>query len=214
MAVQFLIIDGYNVLHTCGLIRGKQIAEARARLLEHLRRNLDEVDRKRTTVVFDSNLPRETQSETVADVLVEFASDHPSADERIIQLIRKHSAPKQLLVISSDHEIQRAARSRGAKAVDSEDWFENLMSGSPGESGRIDTKEKDPALAKPQNKPSAEEIRQWASLMGDIGAVPDEGNPGSGSAGAEGTTLPSANDIFSDELVDELNRLFEKRGDS
>jgi uncharacterized protein len=212
MAVQFLIIDGYNVLHSCGLIRGKQIAEARARLLEHLRRNLDEPDRKRTTVVFDSNLPRETHSETVADVLVEFASDHPSADERIIQLIRKHSAPKQLLVISSDHEIQRAARSRGAKGVDSEVWFEKLVSGSPGESGRIGTK--DPALAKPQNKPSAEEIRHWASLMGDVGVVPDEGNPGSGSAVTDGTTLTSAKDIFSGELLDELNRLFEKGGDS
>ncbi len=208
MAIQFLIIDGYNVLHTCGLIRGEKLADARARLLEILRRNIDETNRKRATVVFDSSLPQETRCETIAEVLVEFASDHHSADERIAQLIRQHSASKQLTVVSSDHEIQRVARSRGARVVDSEEWLESLQNRSASESGG--NAATDPSLAKPNVKLSAEEIREWSSLMGANEAVPGEENatPSATDSSPETPGLPD--EIFSDQLVEELNRLFEK----
>ncbi len=126
----FLIIDGYNVLHSCGML-GRHVGpgtleRARNALAGYLKRHLSPEQRRRTTIVFDS---RESDLPTIAtdaEILIEFASDHASADDRIIQLIRQHSAPRQLLVVSSDHQIQRAALSRRASVIDSEPWMEQL----------------------------------------------------------------------------------------
>jgi hypothetical protein len=45
----------------------------------------------------------------------------------IEDLIRADSAPRRLTVVSSDHAVQRAARRRRAKGVDSDVWYEEVI---------------------------------------------------------------------------------------
>ncbi len=54
---------------------------------------------------------------------VRFAAKSGSADELIEELIRADSAPRRLMVVSSDHRLQRAARRRKATAIDSDVWY-------------------------------------------------------------------------------------------
>jgi hypothetical protein len=46
------------------------------------------------------------------------------------ELIAAEADPRNLLVVSSDHRVQRAARQRGAGYVDSEMWHAQLAAAS------------------------------------------------------------------------------------
>jgi len=45
----------------------------------------------------------------------------------VIELIQKHSQPRQLTVVSNDHLIQTAATRRDATAIDADVWFDSLV---------------------------------------------------------------------------------------
>ena len=131
----FTLIDGYNVLHECGFIsnRGggpKMLEKARMTFLGFLAKYLNEEQRARCTVVFDSSEKVLPNRLTIHNILVEFANEYASADELICLLIRKHHAAKLLTVVSSDHQIQKVAKTRNAKFLDSGDWFEQLTMSS------------------------------------------------------------------------------------
>jgi uncharacterized protein len=128
-----LLIDGYNLLHAAGIIaRGigpGTLERARLALLNFLAASLDPQDIPRTTVVFDAYDPPGGLPRTLdhRGITVRFAEKGHSADELIVELIRLDSAPRSLAVVSSDHEIKRAARRRRAKAVDSDVWYAELL---------------------------------------------------------------------------------------
>jgi predicted RNA-binding protein with PIN domain len=129
-----IIIDGYNLIFTCGL-EGKtrtpqSLEKARARLISAVASRTNEKDRSNTTIVFDAK--RLPIKETSADfrthqMRVLYAVDHEDADTLIEELIAKHSTPKKLIVVSSDHRLQTAATRRKATAVDSDVWYEQLL---------------------------------------------------------------------------------------
>ena len=132
MATPFLIIDGYNLLHAAGLARANyaqgDLQRQRHQLLVRLAGSLATEERQRCTVVFDaieapSGLAREFQHEGIA---VLFAEPGHEADEVIEQLVALHSAARNLIVVSSDHRLQRAARSRRAASLDSEAFLVRL----------------------------------------------------------------------------------------
>jgi predicted RNA-binding protein with PIN domain len=132
MAVD-LIIDGYNLLHASGVIgRGigpGALARSRQALLGVLSASLEPDQRPRTTVVFDSGpagrgLPHDIEWHGMR---VRFAAQHACADALIEELIQANSAPRRLVVVSSDHRLQRAARRRRARAIDSDRWFAQLL---------------------------------------------------------------------------------------
>ena len=128
------IIDGYNLIFTCGL-EGKtrtpqSLEKARARLVATVASKLSKKERSGTTIVFDAKrLPiKETSADFRAhDIRVLYAVDHEDADTLIEELIAKHSTPKKLVVVSSDHRLQTAATRRKATAVDSDVWYEQLL---------------------------------------------------------------------------------------
>ena len=64
-----------------------------------------------------------------------FAQHHDEADTLIEEMIQRHSAPKQLTVVSSDLRLQTAANRRKAVAVDSENWLDGLNPQKHGISG-------------------------------------------------------------------------------
>jgi hypothetical protein len=128
-----LIIDGYNLLNVVGIIgRGVGpggLERARLALLNFLAESLDPKELGKTVVVFDSReapwgLPRTVRHRGLS---VQFASKYPDADCLIEELIQKESAPRQLTVVSSDHRLQRAAKRRRARAVDSDVWYAETL---------------------------------------------------------------------------------------
>ena len=128
-----LVIDGYNLLHASGIL-GRGIGpggleRSRTALLNFLAESLDKRQLARTTVVFDAReappgLPRTIEHQGIT---VRFAARGSDADQEIEQLIAKHSAPRRLTVVSSDHRLHRAARRRQAKAVDSDQWYADVV---------------------------------------------------------------------------------------
>ena len=127
-----LLIDGYNLLHVTGIVgRGigpGTLQRSRLALLNFLAQSLDPADLPHATIVFDaheaSGLAQVTDH---CGMSVHFAAKYPSADDLIEELIVADSAPRRLVVVSSDHRIQRAARRRRAKPVDSDVWYAELI---------------------------------------------------------------------------------------
>jgi predicted RNA-binding protein with PIN domain len=127
------LIDGYNLLNVAGVpvpVRGKATLEkARLALLNFLAESLDPEEVPRTVVVFDAHdppwgVPREARHK---GLLVRFAAREADADSLIEELILADNAPRRLTVVSSDHRIQRAAKRRRARAVDSDVWYAEVV---------------------------------------------------------------------------------------
>jgi predicted RNA-binding protein with PIN domain len=127
-----ILIDGYNFLYATGILGANvgpgTLARARSALIGFLAASLTEAERPSTTVVFDANnsppgLPREQYQHGIR---VLYAVRHRSADDLLKELIRTDSAPRQLVVVSSDHQVQRVATRRRATAVDSDRWYADV----------------------------------------------------------------------------------------
>lgn len=170
MSVPFLLIDGYNLLHAAGLSQARyapgDLRRQRHRLLVRLARELTTEERVRCTVVFDaieapSGLDRSMRH---AELLVRFAEPGHDADSLIEELIESHSSPTQLLVVSSDHRIQKAANRRRAEAVDSEVLLQRLAARAR---AAAQVKPEAPNSAKNPAKPG-EELAYWLGEFGEI----------------------------------------------
>jgi hypothetical protein len=161
-----LIIDGYNLLHATGIL-GRGIGpggleRSRGALLNFLAESLDESQLDRTIVVFDAKLAPPGLPRVVRHrgMTVRFAEPGSDADQVIEELIKADSAPRRLTVVSSDHRLHRAARRRRAKAVDSDQWYAEVLR------RRIDgVRGKSPGL-KPSELPSDSEVRFWLRQFG------------------------------------------------
>lgn len=132
MSTSFLIVDGYNLMHAAGLAREKygpgDLARKRNELLFKLAQRLTSQEKQRCTVVFDAidappNLARRFKH---GEMTVLFAEPGQEADDVIEVLIQKHSVPRRLTVVSSDHRLQTAIRRRRGTAIDSEIFLKRL----------------------------------------------------------------------------------------
>lgn len=134
MSKHFFIIDGYNFLHAARMIPRSvgpgTLQRSRRYLLRFLERRLTSRERTNTTVIFDVHQTKDEvpPTESFAQMTIINAVNYPDADTCIEELIAKHSAPKQLIVVSADHRLHRAARKRKSTPIDSEDFFEFLNS--------------------------------------------------------------------------------------
>lgn len=126
-----ILIDGYNLLHASGIFPDNgppTLERARLALLDFLVESLPPKDVARTTIVFDAvhappGLPHELNHRGLA---VRFARRGGTADELLEEMIAAEPDARHLLVVSSDHRVQRAARQRGANYVDSKPWQAGL----------------------------------------------------------------------------------------
>ncbi|MEM9588113.1 MAG: NYN domain-containing protein, partial [Planctomycetota bacterium] len=130
-----LLIDGYNVVAPVAAPgRGGDanwLYRERERLLNRLAEGLPRSVRSRTCVVFDAASPPRDRADRFEhqEMDVRFSAGYAEADDLLEELISQHSSPKRLIVVSSDHRIQTAAKRRGATAMDSDVWLDRLLSG-------------------------------------------------------------------------------------
>src|SRR6056297_1890983 len=121
-----LLIVGYNVIAPVAApARGgvpHWLELERRQLIERLAKHLPKHIAARTCVVFDAKQsPKDQPAEfRHSGITVRFAVDYPEADDLLEELIRRHSTPKGLTVVSSDHRVQAAARRRRAGCFDAD----------------------------------------------------------------------------------------------
>jgi predicted RNA-binding protein with PIN domain len=202
-----LLIDGYNLLHAAGLGRSRygrgDLQRARQALLRRLFQLLTPAEIVRTAVVFDARQPPPHLPAhwLIHGMRVVYARPHGDADLLLEELINGHSAPKQLTVVSSDHRLHRAAKSRRASAVDSDEFLEFLERRNPQSPVEIPPPKKTTA----QTDITSAELAYWMSVFGDVKvsdladtrrSVAQNDRPTSGSAGpkypAKSATRPSS----------------------
>ena len=117
---------------------------------------------------------RFTESPTDAVELM-FSGAHRTADDVIIELIKRDSAPRRLTVVSTDHAIRRAARRRRARILTSEQFVGCLMKMRAAERRAPDTGAAH--APKPPAGPLSEgEVRQWLEAFG-VADGPDSPGP-------------------------------------
>ena len=179
-----LVIDGYNLMHAAGLARATygpgDLERCRLKLLSLLAGFLGEERCRRTTVVFDAkSSPADgARQDMFKGILIEYSPPGQEADDVIESAIRRHSAPKQLLVVSSDHRLHKAARRRRAHARDSDHFLEDCER-------QARKHVPAPPAVKPGDELSPAAIEAWLAAFGDV-------DPGAIRAELAAGDLPSA----------------------
>jgi hypothetical protein len=187
-----LIIDGYNLLHqTMPPILAGLDEDTLCRLLAVSRWRGE-----RMTVVFDGKVkPHASAESPVAGVRMLWSGPRQTADAVIHRLIQRDSAPKRLLVVSSDHEIQRSARRRRARFQDSDRFvallqqdaerYERSLKSPPSKDkppvdAAPEAKQSlDPSQPKPAERPKSpgalkpDQVQKWLETFG----IDEHGRP-------------------------------------
>lgn len=162
-----LVIDGYNLMHAAGLARATygpgDLERCRLKLLSLLAGFLGEETCRRTTVVFDAkSSPADgPRQDMFKGILIEYSPAGQEADDVIESAIRRHSAPKQLLVVSSDHRLHKAARRRRAHVRDSDLFLEDCERQARRHAPA-------PPVVKPGDELSPAAIDAWLAAFGDV----------------------------------------------
>ncbi len=211
MAEPFLIIDGYNLMHALGMTRLRygpgDLERTRTAFVNYLAGRLAPAERERTTVVFDAgdappDLPRQSQLHAMQIV---FAPPGGDADSVIEELIAGHSSPRQILVISSDHRLQKAVRRRRGRYSDSEPFAALLEERNPR------TVDSDPAAA--STGPAAPTDPKFGgsvsasetdALLKIFGEIPEAGNIDPDADDVPGMLRDLPDDL--DELLDDEDK--------
>lgn len=181
------IIDGYNLLHAAGLVRGKligkQLEGARHRLMQRLAYQMTKEGRATTTVVFDAKtlLVVSSREELIEGMKVLYPEPGHEADELIEQLIALDPDPRKLRIVSSDRRLHRAARERMATAINSDRFLDELdeRRAAPAEGSSPSATR--PTVPIPKESPapgsdaksSAGDVAYWLKEFGEI-AVPED----------------------------------------
>lgn len=110
------LIDGHNLIGHMPDLSIDDPADER-KLSQRVRRYCRR-HRRRATIIFDAGLPG-GHSRTLSSPRVEvvFASSGTDADRLLCRRIRRARDPRGLIVVSSDREVQAAARARGARVM-------------------------------------------------------------------------------------------------
>ena len=121
------IIDGYNLLwliNSTSSDFGELSAIQLCRLISHYLK----LQRQNGMIIFDGTEPAGNSSfDAASNLEVIFAGGGKDADSLIEKKIEADSAPRRLIVVSSDRRIRKAAGTRRAGAVKSEQFWSDLQ---------------------------------------------------------------------------------------
>jgi predicted RNA-binding protein with PIN domain len=165
------LIDGYNLLHAMGVLRGRTgphgLEKARRGLLGLLSgRYGDEAGA--VTVVFDAAdaPPGAAVEADYQGIHVQFAVQGGEADDVIEGMIQRAAAPRHLVVVSDDHRLQRAARHRHCAVLGCLDYIDQLTRHRRERHAHAPTGEKEPGV-------SAAERQHWLEEFGGLEHDPE-----------------------------------------
>lgn len=165
-----LLVDGYNLMYAVGAIQHgatepKALQRGRERVIGMIAQRMSHELRKRVWIVFDSELaPKDLPDLWLKDgVYIAFSRGWNSADEMLQAILAEHHSPKQLVVISSDHAVQRKALSRNARCFDSDGWTDAIDALSSGQASKQDDEHED--AVRPDNVSPSERDR-WLREFG------------------------------------------------
>ena len=154
------LVDGHNLIPKLpGLDLG--VVDDEIQLVELLQ-EFCRRRRKQVEVYFDNAPPGQPRARTYGTVLARFARAGQSADELIhARLQRLGRSARNWTVVSSDHQVQAAARAARAQTISSE-AFARLMHDTLEESPLEPSKDGETGL-------SADDIDDWLALFGAKG---------------------------------------------
>ncbi len=126
MPYEWLIIDGYNLLHKVpelAQMLGSDIQGARHRLVRIAEETAHNMARQ-TTIVFDGREAGQDTALTSKYLEVFFSPGNLSADTVIERLVCKFEHPEKILVVTSDHAEHDTVSSAGAYTMSSEEFMD------------------------------------------------------------------------------------------
>ena len=152
------IIDGHNLIPKLGLRLDSPDDEQE---LIAVLQEFSRLSRSACEVYFDGAPPGESGTKKFGTVTAHFIPLGRTADSAIkARLIKMERAARNWTVVSSDHEVQSAARSSHAKAASSEE-FTTLLKKFKQEPGRLL-----PGKQMRDKELSSEEIDEWLKVFG------------------------------------------------
>ncbi len=123
-----LLIDGHNLI---AKMPGMSLADPgdEQQLIQILRRYAWR-KRKKISVVFDPGLlpGLSAPATSGSNINVIYAPQNHTADSVIIQRVKRHRNPREILVVSSDGEIVRTVQKYGARTISSRAFALELRS--------------------------------------------------------------------------------------
>ena len=159
-----VLVDGNNLMFALAEVAVDADRARLPRLLEAFARR-EGVD---VTVVLDGRpyRPRGSAAEDreYAGVVVRYSGTR-TADEVLAELVDADTAPRQLMVVSSDRQVQKQAHRRRCKVVDALD-FARLLKAPPARRPPDEPKAKTQGLDKGQ-------LNQWLKEFG-LGSMSDD----------------------------------------
>ena len=117
------IIDGYNLLHAIPKVDEEMGLMSEIQLCRILS-NFMKVTGQTGEMIFDGTGPNDTSMyDNINRLEVSFAGIGTDTDTIIEDKIRTSSAPKRLIIVSSDRRLRKAARTKRAASVKSEEFW-------------------------------------------------------------------------------------------
>jgi predicted RNA-binding protein with PIN domain len=166
-----LLVDGYNLMFGQGWEQSRHrshpgLQRGRDTLASNLADRIPAELRSSVCIVFDSldapaHLPC---SMRMRDMHVFFSRQWASADEMLQQILVAHPSPRTVVVISSDHAVQRKASARGAAWFDQDYWPEAIDAAFA--SSRMPDSPVDSAEGARDRFLSDEERNEWMKRFG------------------------------------------------
>ena len=125
MQIEWLIIDGYNVLYTqrnlVKLLKSNP-QKAKANLIRIIEKYVVTISKK-TTIIFDGKKNEKDPFLNSKFIEVIYSSSNLSADGLIERLVYSSNNPSKICVVTSDHLEQQTVSSSGANFQTSEDFM-------------------------------------------------------------------------------------------
>ncbi len=154
-----IIIDGNNLLHAVYKIEQDSISIKAIELCRVVSRYL-KLTGQDGEIIFDGAGPRDKSPfENIGLPEVFFAGAGADSDSVIEEKIRLNSAPKRLTIVSSDRRLRKAAHTRKAATVKSEDFWELLQK-------QLSKKRPTPEPRAKREGISEIETKQWLDFFG------------------------------------------------
>jgi hypothetical protein len=178
-----LLVDTSNVLHTQGVLpadlAGIDVADL-VSMIESSRYR-----RGMSQLICDGSPPPGFEDASTSLIHVAYAGPGREADDLIIAMIQTTHSPRQLVVVSSDREIARAARVRRCRSLTSEEFLHQLAM----DSRRMTQAPLDRPAPRPRGPLTQEQIEYWAGQLGVHGLDPSTLEP---PADAEDPPAPAS----------------------